>query len=55
MADADNLLKALNDAIAKALNVDDKVFLPCVRSKAVDGREKDPRVIVEIDDGKEDG
>jgi Holliday junction resolvase RusA-like endonuclease len=49
MADADNLLKALNDAIAKALNVDDKVFLPCVRSKTTGS--KDPKVVVEIDDG----
>ena len=50
-ADADNLLKALNDAIAKSLNVNDRVFLPCVRSKTVDGKEKNPRVLVEIDDG----
>lgn len=31
--DADNSLKILNDAIAKALNVNDDRFLPCVLSK----------------------
>ena len=50
-ADADNLLKALNDAIAYALGVNDKVFLPCVRSKVVDGKNKEPCVVVEVDDG----
>lgn len=49
-ADADNLLKALNDGIALALGCNDRVFLPCVRSKAVDGKERNPRTIVEIDD-----
>jgi len=49
-ADADNLLKALNDAIAIALDVNDKVFIPCVRTKQPDPK---PRVIVEIDDGAE--
>jgi len=52
-ADADNLLKALNDAIANGLGIDDKAFLPCVRSKKVDGAEKEPRVVVEIDDGED--
>lgn len=32
-ADCDNLQKALNDAIAAALGVDDDCFLPCARSK----------------------
>ena len=30
--DADNMLKVLNDAIAQGLGVDDRIFLPCVRS-----------------------
>lgn len=33
--DADNSLKALNDAIANALGIDDMAFLPCVISKEV--------------------
>lgn len=32
-ADCDNLQKAMNDAIAAALGVDDDIFLPCARSK----------------------
>lgn len=44
--DCDNALKALNDAIAHALKVDDKVFLPTVEAKWTG--EKDPFVIVEI-------
>jgi Holliday junction resolvase RusA-like endonuclease len=32
-ADCDNLLKAIQDAIAPALGVNDSIFLPCVRSK----------------------
>jgi Holliday junction resolvase RusA-like endonuclease len=32
-ADCDNLQKALNDAIAHALGVNDDIFLPCARSK----------------------
>lgn len=48
-ADCDNLMKALLDAIATALNVNDRMFLPCTRSKVVGS--KDPKVRVEIDDG----
>ena len=48
-ADCDNLMKALLDAIAIALNVNDRIFLPCTRSKTIGN--KDPKVIVEIDDG----
>jgi Holliday junction resolvase RusA-like endonuclease len=48
-ADCDNLMKALLDSIAIALGVNDRVFLPCTRSKTVGN--KDPKVIVEIDDG----
>ena len=47
-ADCDNLMKALLDAIAIALDVNDRVFLPCTRSKVIGT--KDPKVIVEIDD-----
>lgn len=36
--DADNALKLLNDAIARALGVDDKRFLPCVRTKTKGNR-----------------
>jgi len=50
-ADADNLMKALLDAIAVALNVNDRMFLPCTRSKTTGN--KDPKVIVEIDDGSD--
>lgn len=48
-ADCDNLMKALLDAIAVALNVNDRTFLPCTRSKTTGS--KDPKVTVEIDDG----
>jgi Holliday junction resolvase RusA-like endonuclease len=44
--DCDNALKAMNDAIALALQVDDKTFLPTVEAKWTG--EKDPFVIVEI-------
>lgn len=48
--DCDNAMKALNDALAMAIGVDDDLFMPCVLSKQVDGKEKNPRVVVEIDD-----
>lgn len=44
--DCDNALKALNDAIAHALGIDDKAFLPAVEAKWTG--EKDPFVIVEV-------
>lgn len=44
--DCDNALKALNDAIAKALRVDDKRFLPCVVDKYTGVKE--PRVDLEF-------
>ena len=47
--DCDNAMKALLDAIATALDVNDRVFLPCTRSKTIGNKE--PKVIVEIDDG----
>jgi Holliday junction resolvase RusA-like endonuclease len=48
--DADNALKALNDAIAKALDINDDRFLPCVEEKHVWKTEKDPRVEITIED-----
>jgi Holliday junction resolvase RusA-like endonuclease len=50
--DCDNMMKALNDAIAGALGVDDKYFLPSVRSKSV-GKEEVPRVQVTIGPAEE--
>lgn len=44
--DCDNALKAMNDAIAHALDVNDKAFLPSVEAKWTG--EKDPFVIVEM-------
>jgi len=48
--DCDNAMKALNDALALAIGVDDKRFLPCVTSKSVQSKEPNPRVEVEISD-----
>lgn len=44
--DCDNAMKALNDAVARALGVDDDSFLPCVVAKELG--HKDPYVVVEI-------
>lgn len=44
--DADNILKALNDAIARALGTDDRYFLPCVQSKQID--RLNPRIEIDI-------
>jgi len=46
--DCDNALKALNDAIAIALGVNDKAFLPCVKEKTTGAKE--PRTVVVIED-----
>lgn len=46
--DCDNALKAINDAIATGLGVNDKIFLPCVQEKTVN-KGIDPHVIVEIE------
>jgi len=46
--DADNSLKALNDAIAAALHIDDMVFLPCVISKEIVPA-SEARVEIDID------
>lgn len=43
--DCDNTKKVLNDAIAKGLGVDDKIFLSCDRFKVL----KDPRPRVEVE------
>jgi Holliday junction resolvase RusA-like endonuclease len=51
--DCDNAMKALNDAIAGALGVNDARFLPCVMSKSVNSKEPNPRVEVEIADPSE--
>lgn len=44
--DCDNAMKALNDAIAIGLGVDDKRFLPCAVEKHT--KTKEPHVVVEI-------
>jgi Holliday junction resolvase RusA-like endonuclease len=44
--DCDNLLKALNDAIAVGLGINDRLFLPCVRSKEIGV--KNPSVTVTV-------
>lgn len=44
--DCDNAMKALNDAIAIGLGVDDKKFLPCTVEKT--SGNKEPSVTVEI-------
>lgn len=44
--DADNSLKLLNDAIARALDINDDRFLPCVESKEI--VKANPRVEVTI-------
>ena len=46
--DCDNAMKALNDAIASAIGVNDARFLPCVKSKSVSSKEANPRVEVVI-------
>ena len=38
-ADCDNAMKAINDAIAQALGVDDDHFLPCAQSKTMGVKE----------------
>lgn len=45
--DCDNALKALNDAIARALGVNDKIFLPCVQEKTTGNKEPSVRVEIE--------
>lgn len=46
--DCDNLLKALNDAIADALDINDRWFLPCVESKTWGNKGAQARVEVTI-------
>ena len=45
--DASNAIKLLEDAIAEALGVNDKTFLPCVALKEVD--KINPRVEIDIE------
>lgn len=45
--DCDNALKALNDAIAAALNINDKAFLPCVEEKRLGYAEPQTWVTIE--------
>jgi hypothetical protein len=44
--DADNALKLLNDGIAAGLEVDDKLFLPCVQE--LTSGHKQPHVEIEV-------
>lgn len=53
--DCDNAMKALNDAVAKAIGVDDNWFLPCVISKQVNSKEPNPRIELTIDDQSDSG
>lgn len=48
--DADNVLKACNDAIAVGLGVNDKRFIPVVLAKHINA--KDPRLDIDIYDGQ---
>jgi Holliday junction resolvase RusA-like endonuclease len=53
-ADCDNLQKALNDAIAGALGVNDDCFLPCVKSKRTGAKADSASVTIHLtteDDG----
>lgn len=52
--DFDNAMKALNDAIALAIGVNDRRFLPCVISASIDPKESNPRVEVGIADEPSD-
>lgn len=45
--DGDNAQKAINDAIAHGLKVDDRIFLTTVEAKWT--KEKDPFVLVEVE------
>lgn len=47
--DADNIFKGLLDAIAPALGIDDRIVLPCVRSKTKVPT-RDERIEVEVSD-----
>jgi Holliday junction resolvase RusA-like endonuclease len=49
--DADNAQKAINDAIAHGLGIDDKVFVTTVMAKWT--KEKDPFVIVEVENERQ--
>lgn len=44
--DCDNLLKLMNDALAEAINVNDKFFMPVVMSKSVGNKNPSTTVTV---------
>jgi len=46
-ADCDNAMKAINDAIALALGIDDDCFLPCARSKTMGVKEPFAAITIE--------
>lgn len=46
--DADNHFKALNDSLAMALGVNDKVFVPCVVELETGCSPQEARVVVQI-------
>ena len=48
--DCDNVMKMINDALARAINLDDRNFYPVVRTKFVGA--KDPSVTVTVYDRK---
>lgn len=48
--DADNVLKVLSDAVASAIDIDDRWFLPCVATKTEGLPLRDARVEIEIGD-----
>lgn len=47
-ADCDNLMKATLDGVALGLGMNDRLFLPCARSKTVGV--KDPHTFIEVSD-----
>jgi Holliday junction resolvase RusA-like endonuclease len=51
--DADNLKKAINDAIAHGLRIDDRIFLTTDEAKWTG--EKDPFVLVEVENERQPG
>lgn len=48
--DCDNILKAVHDALATAIRVDDKMFLPCVIKKETGWPKKHAKVEVIVED-----
>jgi Holliday junction resolvase RusA-like endonuclease len=48
--DCDNILKAVNDALASAIGCDDSVFLPCVIWKTIGVPKTEARIEVAVED-----